>query len=249
MRIKKMDSLLSIVIPNHNYGRFVEDAIRSVAQQNYAPIELIVVDDASSDNSVDVIDNCLSQVTGLARVEFVANSESQGKLGVMNRTLPLIQGEYYIALDADDYLAEDYARRCVEALEPAKERDDGVGFVYTDCNLIAEDGRWLAPGRSTAFDADLLSEWSFIPSPAVVLTQAMIEATPFDESIKKGTKHHTWQRIVGAGWKGVHLPEALFCYRMHGRNVSGIGDRVLSEVDNGRKDERILSGYWPTALT
>jgi len=249
MQSQKKDGLLSIIIPNHNYGQFVGQAIESVARQDYEPIELIVVDDGSTDNSLEIINESIAQVTNLERVELIVHPQSQGKLGVMNRTMNLIQGEYYIALDADDYLSEGYARRCVGELKRSHALDNRIGFVYTDCNLISETGHWLAPGKSTAFDADLLAEWSFIPAPAVVLTEAMVQAGPFDESIHKGTKHHTWQRIVSNGWKGLHLPEPLFYYRMHSGNVSGIGDRILSEVENGRKSEHMLSGYWPTAVT
>jgi glycosyltransferase involved in cell wall biosynthesis len=248
MQSQKKDGLLSVVITNHNYGQFVGKAIESVARQDYDSIELVVVDDASSDDSVAIIEAALADTSHLERVEFIVNNTAYGKLGVMNRTMDMLRGEYYIVLDADDYFSEVYARRCIGELRRSHALDSDIGFVYTDCNLIDGNGRWLAPGRSTAFDASLLERWSFIPSPAVVLTQAMAEAGPFDESVHKGTKHHVWRRIVGGGWKGLHLPEPLFYYRMHSGNVSGIGDRVISEVEGGNTGERILSGYWPTAV-
>lgn len=249
MRNGKTDGLLSILIPNHNYGHFVRQAIESVARQEYEPIELIVVDDASTDGSVAIIEQTLADIDGLARVEFIVNDKARGKLGVMNQTMEMFHGDYYMALDADDCISECYARRCIGELRRAHAEDKDIGFVYTDCNLIAENGRWLAPGRSAAFDSGLLERWSYIPSPAIVLMQAMAEAGPFDETIHKGTKHHTWRRIVGNGWRGFHLPEPLFFYRMHSGNVSGIGDRVIAEVEGGHTGERILSGYWPTAVS
>ena len=249
MKGKKNRGLLSVVITNHNYSEFVGQAIECIARQDYEPIELIVVDDASTDDSRAVIKACLKEIKHLERIEFIANKKSRQKLGAMNQTMSKVNGEYYIVLDADDYLSEVYARRCIGELKRAHELDDDIAFVYTDCNLIADNGRWLAPGRSTAFDPSLLERWSFIPSPAVVLTEAMKAAGPFDESIHKATKHHVWQRIVGAGWEGLHLPEPLFYYRMHSGNVSGIGDRVISEIQGGHKGERILSGYWQTSAS
>ncbi len=248
MQNEKTAGLLSIVIPNHNYGHFVRQAIESVSQQDYERVELLVVDDASSDGSIGIIEDTLSNIDNLERVEFIANPKARGKLGVMNQTMGMLHGDYYVVLDADDYLSECYARRCIGELAREHDEDPETGFVYTDCNLITEAGRWLAPGRSTAFDPGLLERWSFIPSPAIVLMETMLEAGPFDESIHKGTKHHTWQRIVGNGWRGLHLPEPLFFYRMHSGNVSGIGERVISEVEGGNTGERILSGYWPTAV-
>ena len=247
MQSQSKDGLLSVVITNHNYGRFVGEAIDSIARQDHESIELIVVDDASTDNSLEVIEAALAGTDHLERVELVANRRSQGKLGAMNSTMELVRGEYYVVLDADDYFSEVYARRCIGELRRAHALDRELGFVYTDCNLIADNGRWLGSGRSAAFDAELLERRSYIPSPAVVLTEVMRQAVPFDESIRKGTKHHCWQRIAAAGWKGLHLPEPIFYYRMHSENVSGIGDRIITAIESGDSDECILSGYWPTA--
>jgi hypothetical protein len=77
----------------------------------------------------------------------------------------------------------------------------------------------------------------------------VLEAGPYDETIRKGTKHHKWKRIVANGWRGLHIPEPLFSYRMHEGNLSGIGKRVIAEVEQGVGGERILSGYWPLQTT
>jgi hypothetical protein len=50
--------------------------------------------------------------------------------------------------------------------------------------------------------------------------------------------------MVNNGWIGKHIPEALFRYRMHQNNISGIGKRVLADIESDYRSERILSGYW-----
>ncbi|HKJ75318.1 MAG TPA: glycosyltransferase family A protein [Alphaproteobacteria bacterium] len=237
--------LLSIMIPNYNYGTYIAKAIESVVRQDYESIELVIVDDGSTDNSLEVVQGCLPTTKDLARVEVLPAQKNQGKLAAINRAMHHIHGEYCIILDADDYLSSGYARRCIGELSRAHSEDPSIGFVYTDCNLISEDGNWLDRGRSVAFDPRLLAQYSFIPEPAVVLTRAMVEAGVFDETIRKGTKHHKWQRIVDNGWNGLHIAEPLFYYRMHRGNLSGIGKRVIGEIERGQRGERILSGYWP----
>jgi glycosyltransferase involved in cell wall biosynthesis len=240
--------LLTIVMPNYNYARYVADAIDSVIRQTYQPIELIVVDDGSTDNSLEIIEQSLARADKLFHTQVIAIGKNVGKLGAINLALGKIRGDYCIILDSDDRLLPDYAAKCIAALTAARKEQSRVAFVYTDCNLINAQGQAIDRGKSAPFDPLLLEQFSYIPEPAVVLSKAVIEAGPFDESIKRGTKHHKWRRIVANGWRGVHLPEPLFCYRMHDSNLSGIGKRITTEVESGQQGERILSGYWPTEV-
>ena len=239
------DSLLSIIIPNHNYGAFIAETINCVAEQDYAPIELIIVDDASTDNSVEVINACIKDLN-LANVQVITLTENVGKLGAINRALEVVNGTYGMILDADDYLTTGYVTRCVGELQAANAKDDKIAFVYTDCNLVNAEGEHLDRGKSIPFDRDAVETMSYIPEPAVVMTKIMLETAPYDEKIRRGTKHHKWRRIVANGWKGQHIPEPLFYYRMHDHNLSGIGKKVINEVDTGNRGHVILSGYWPT---
>lgn len=242
-------TLLTVVIPNYNYGRFVAEAIASVDGQTYGPIELIVVDDASTDNSVDEIRKALGAAEKLVETRLITMDENAGKLAALNRALPHVRGKYFIILDSDDILTAGYAERTIAELEKAREEDDSIGFLYTDCMLISQTGEELDRGKSAPFDPALLERYSFVPEPATCLAAPVLEAGPYDEAIRKGTKHHKWKRIVENGWMGRHLAEPLFCYRMHENNISGIGKRVIGEVERGEGGERILSGYWPLQTT
>lgn len=244
-----LDRLLSVVIPNHNYGKFVGAAIASIANQDYAPIELIVVDDASTDNSVEEIEKALAAATNLVSTKLIALDANVGKLGALNRALEHVRGHYFIILDSDDVLKPEYVTRTIAELEKAREEDPSVAFLYTDCMLINQQGEELDRGKSTGWDPALLERYSFVPEPATCLAKPVLDAAPYDEAIRKGTKHHKWKKIVAAGWNGRHLPEPLFCYRMHDANLSGIGKRVIGEVESGIGGERILSGYWPLQTT
>jgi glycosyltransferase involved in cell wall biosynthesis len=239
------DNLLSIIIPNHNYGQFIAETIECVAAQDYAPIELIIVDDASTDNSVAIINEAVAKLD-LSNVQVIALEDNVGKLGAINRALEVVNGGFGMILDADDYVIPGYATRCIGELKAASEKDPKIAFVYTDCNLVAANGDYIDRGKSIPFDAEKVATMSYIPEPAIVYTKIMLETAPYDEKIRKGTKHHKWKRIVGNGWRGQHIPEPLFFYRMHENNMSGIGKKVIAEVDSGKRGHVILSGYWPT---
>jgi len=237
--------LLTVLVPNHNYGAFIGEALDSVMAQDYPAIELIVVDDGSTDDSVAVVERRLQRARGrLRRASLIELRDNRGKLGAINAALHRIRGEYLITLDADDWLSPSYASRCIAELRRQRLRDPHMGFVYTDCELVDREGVFIDRGRSVAFDRDLVGKLSFLPEPALMLSTAFTQAAPFDEGIRVATKHHKWCRVVDNGWKGHHIPEALFSYRMHTGNMSGIGRRVMSEAENGERGERILSGYW-----
>ncbi|HSH42523.1 MAG TPA: glycosyltransferase family A protein [Arenicellales bacterium] len=240
--------LLTVVIPNYNYGSYIGEAVDSVLAQDYEPVELIVVDDGSSDESVAVVRERLAARDGrLHRATVMPLEENRGKLGAINAALPLIGGRYLIVLDADDWLDPGYARRCITELRERRLRDPELGFIYTDCRLVDRRGATIDRGRSAAFDRELVGRLSFLPEPALMLAEAFLQAAPFDESIRVATKHHKWRRVVANGWTGHHIAEPLFSYRMHDANMSGIGRRVLSETESGERGERILSGYWEVA--
>ncbi len=253
------EGMLSVVIPNFNYGAFVSEAITSIAAQTYGPIELIVVDDASTDNSVAVIREALDRIDGdkagkdkagnIISTQLIALEQNIGKLGALNRALPHVRGRYFVIHDSDDLLSPGYAARTIAELEAAQTEDPRIAIIYTDCMLISATGEELDRGKSAPFDPALLERFSFIPEPAMCLAAPVLAAAPYDEAIRKGTKHHKWKRIIANGWRGRHIAEPLFSYRMHEGNLSGIGKRVIAEVERGECGERILSGYWPLQTT
>lgn len=238
------EHLLTVVIPNYNYGSYIKRAIESVLAQDYADIELIVVDDGSSDDSVQVVEQALAGQNQLYRAELIRFDRNQGKLAALNAAVEQARGRYFIILDADDWLATHYATRCINELRHRREKNEAIGFIYSDCKLMDADGQYIDRGCSTPFDRELVGRLSFLPEPALTLAEAIRQAAPFDARIRQATKHHKWCRIVANGWIGHYINEPLFYYRMHGENMSGIGERVTAEADNGSRGERILSGYW-----
>lgn len=237
--------LVSVLLPNRNYGAFLPAAVASVSRQSFERLELLIVDDGSLDDSREVAMALRAELRDrFERFECLWLRGSGGKLRALNRAVPLVRGDVTLILDADDTLAPEYVSRTVGALLEARRGSPELGFVYTDCWLVDREGEYLARGKATDFDRDLLRSCSYIPSCAPILTPALRGALPFEERIVTGNKHHMWSRIVAAGWTGLYLREPLFFYRMHERNSSGIGCVILDEIERGVRDARILSGYW-----
>jgi glycosyltransferase involved in cell wall biosynthesis len=241
--------LISVLIANYNYSQFLASAVESIVAQSFRDLELVIVDDGSSDGSCDLIRQLLDTHSNrFVHSRYVLKSENSGKLAALNVGIPLLRGDLTLILDADDYLLPGYLEKTTEHLLTASSRNSNIAFVYTDCKLVDVHGRHLARGRSTHFDADLLDRESYIPECAVTVTAVLKDSLPFDEAVRFGTKHHKWRRVVASGGIGEYLPLPLFCYRMHDRNISGIGRKVLSDLNQNRKITKLLSGYWTRSI-
>jgi glycosyltransferase involved in cell wall biosynthesis len=122
--------LVSVICLCYNHSSYVGEAIQSVFQQTYDEVELIVVDDGSTDGSPQEIRNLLD---GLPNVEFLALEENQGNCKAFNQGLKLAQGKYVIDLAADDVLCPERIELGVKALEAVGE---SYAVHFTDAYFI-----------------------------------------------------------------------------------------------------------------
>lgn len=131
--MKDLDSpLVSVIIPTYNRAHLLLRAVQSVLNQTYSHFELIIVDDASTDNT--------AQVTGEIsdpRVRYVRHEYNQGGAAARNTGIDLAQGKYIAFLDSDDLWLERKLEKQVEALSSA---DPRVGIVFTGWRRMESDG-------------------------------------------------------------------------------------------------------------
>lgn len=118
--------LVSVVISNYNYGRYLPEAIRSALNQSYPNVEVIVVDDGSSDDSRQVIAGFGGSIT--ARY-----NDHRGQCGAVNTGLALSRGDIIVFLDADDFLVNDAVQRHVQAFR------DNPSITKTQGYMLAMD--------------------------------------------------------------------------------------------------------------
>ena len=119
--------LVSVVVSNHNYGRFLADAIESTLAQSYWAVELIVVDDGSTDNSREVIARYRDRAHAVLK-------ENGGQASALNAGFAASRGEIVLFLDADDVLSPHAVEQVVAAWQP------GVARVQFPLNVARADG-------------------------------------------------------------------------------------------------------------
>jgi glycosyltransferase involved in cell wall biosynthesis len=152
-------ALCSVIITNYNYAQYVAAAIDSALDQTYANVETIVVDDGSTDNSVDVIERYGERAR-------LVRKENGGQASAMNRGFAASSGDIVFFLDADDMLLPDTVERVVAAWR------SGVAKVHFRLQKVLSDGQpvdgaFLPPyGALPSGDLRaMVHEFGFYPSP------------------------------------------------------------------------------------
>ena len=229
-------STVTVVIPTFNHSRYLMASILSVLEQRTnIPIEIVVVDDCSEDDTHVIKE----EVSSLHNLVWVHHDENKGKLAALNTASSHIRSDYVVVLDSDDLLEPEYIEECYRNLLHNK-----VDFVYTGCSLIDYDNHVIGYGESMAFCSEKIEKYSFIPDLAFTTARGYSLALPLDESVRVLPKHYRWKKLCRLGLKGYYIRKHLFRYRMHDLNMSGIGLQILENMERGRRDHHLLSGYW-----
>ena len=180
---------VSVLIASHNHEAFVEQALDSLAGQDFTDFELIITDDASTDNTVGVIRAWMERTGFPAQTIF--NETNRGVCRVRNEALHRAQGEFVCFLDADDWSEP---QRLSHHEKFFAEQEDNVAFIFGDVRLVDSLGEPFAsppidhiptrtPPPSGNIFLDLL-ERNVIPAPAVMVRKTAVEDVGgFDEEL------------------------------------------------------------------
>lgn len=179
--------LVSVICLCHNHQDYVVEAITSVFNQTYNAIELIVIDDASSDASVEAIKSVQGRKE---QFKFVALDENIGNCKAFNIGWSMASGAYFIDLAADDFLLPDRIERGVTMLE---EKGQDYGVHYCDAQLIDHEGKLLKEHRSsdyyhgTALEGlifeQLLSKYFINPVTMMFSAEVLERLGGYDETL------------------------------------------------------------------
>jgi len=132
---------LSVILPNYNHASFLPRCVEAVLDQSFTDLELIVIDDASTDNSRDVLAEYARRDP---RVKFHVNPENRGVIATLNRALDLARGEYVFGAASDDYVLPGYFEKAMALF--AAHPEAGIALGQVEC--VDDDGRvrLVAPG-------------------------------------------------------------------------------------------------------
>ncbi len=226
---------ISILIPCFNAERWIADAIRSALAQTYAPIEVIVIDDGSTDNSLDIIRRFSDRI----RWE---TGQNRGGNPARNRLLELARGEWVQYLDADDYLLPDKIKSQVRILDDFPETDVLYGRVTSEtCNEhgTSHDLQIIAEPRDPWI---LLARW-YLPQTGGPLWRksALMDVGGWKVDQPCCQEHELYLRLLVAGKRFTYCPHNGAIYRIWGNDTVSRRDagavrrqrrKILTEEEN-----------------
>lgn len=118
---------VSIIIPVYNVELYIETCLKSVLNQKYSDLEIIIVDDCGSDNSITIAENIINNYSGEFNIKIIHHSKNRGLSAARNTGIINANGDYLFFLDSDDSIPENSIKYLVECLKSAKEVDFVIG--------------------------------------------------------------------------------------------------------------------------
>lgn len=204
---------ISVVIPCWNQARFLGDAIDSVRAQTVAPVEIVVVDDGSADDTAEVArrhagGRCLRQ-------------PNRGASAARNAGLRATRGRHVVFLDADDRLLPHALQVGLEALEAHPDWAFASGGVrLIDSAGVVQSVPDHEPVTTNVYERLLRGNYIWTPG-AVIYRRAPLErAGGFDETALRAADYELNLRLAAVLQSGTH-PHVVLDYRLHGANISG----------------------------
>ena len=231
-----MPGLVSVVIPCYNQGRYLAEALRSVEAQSGVAVEVIVVDDGSTDET--------SRVAAAFPSVRLIRQENSGTAAARNRGIGESHGSYLLFLDADDRLVPGAIAGSVACLE----RDPECGFVWGRVRVVGADGKLLrepADGPEPREDPYVaLLRHNYIWSPGSVLyRRTAVESVGGFRAFARGSADTDLNLRLAAAWRIGAVDRIVLEYRDHGLSQSANAGLMLrSSVSVRRRHRRLVRG-------
>jgi glycosyltransferase involved in cell wall biosynthesis len=235
--------LVSIITPSFNQGKFLEETILSVLNQDYKNIEYIIVDGGSDDNTLEVIQKYQS------RLAWWASEPDKGQTDAINKGFNRAKGEILAWLNSDDVYSSGAVREAVQYLVDNPQ----IGMVYGDLDFIDEKGKVIGKFNAAQTDLPKLRRgFVHIPQPSAFFrAEHWKKVGPLDPSFFFAMDYDLWTRLA-AVTELKYLPGKTWAkFRLHseGKTINA-DDRCWPDMlrvhyrDGGKPWAPIVLKYW-----
>ena len=214
----KNQPLVSVIIPTYNKSQYLREAIKSVLNQTYKNIEVIVVDDGSTDNTKEIVESFND-----SRIIYIFQ-ENKGPAIARNTGIKKAQGEYIAFLDSDDLWLKEKLEKQVDFMEKNSE----IGLLGTGCYEVTDKGKIIGkkifPIKNKILQKDLIKYNSFIQSSVMIRKEVFDKVGLYDKSFRESEDYELWLRIA-ENYKIANLAEPLVTKRYCKKSLSPAKDK------------------------
>lgn len=206
---------ISAIIPVYNGKKYLREAVDSIIKQSLKPIELILIDDGSTDGSIDNLHDIVYPFP--VRIQ---KQKNRGQSAARNYGISISQGDFIALLDQDDYWYPHH----LEKLAQEFEGNDLLGWSYSNVDEWDHKGRRLKQGLLDYIVADhpkidivrmLGEDLHILPSASLIRKKAIMDVGMFDESFSGYEDDDLFLRLFLAGWNNTYIKTSLSKWRVH----------------------------------
>jgi len=224
------DKKVSVIIPNYNYAQYVGQAIESVMNQTYSNIEIIVVNNGSIDNSLEILKRYGTRI-------YLVDQENMGQSGARKTGLAKATGDFIAFLDADDIWEPSKIEKQMLLFSPKTE------LVYCGIARFSENNQMLSSIHLPRFKGSCASAFFNYPGVSIVLsgestaifTRALLEKVGgFDPDLNSAAGWDFFRRS-SKFTEFDFVPEALTKYRIHSSNMSNSSMKTIPDIRSAYK--------------
>lgn len=216
---------VSVIIPNYNYANFVGQAIESVLNQSYKNIEVIVINNGSTDNSLEILKRYKKEIR-------IVDQSNLGQSGARNAGLAHATGRYIAFLDADDYWESNKLE--MQSLLLSK----GTALVYCGINRFNNDNKTLVSTEYPRFRGNCSS--FFIDHPGVSIVLSGESTVLFSRELLEQVGNFDIHLNSAGGWDFFRrcskftnfdfVSQPLTNYRVHSTNMSNSSENSIADI-------------------
>ena len=240
--------LVSVVIATYNMGQYLPQAVDSILQQTWKNLEVIVVDDGSTDNTPEVMQNYSTD----SRVNYIRN-ENQGQPKAKNCGIKITKGDFIAFCDADDFWEANKLEIQMPLFANLK-----VGVVYSEVSFIDEHNRrYIKEDHEVRHSGKITNQMlieNFVPfGTSIIRRECTLQNGIFDEEFRMGIDWDLWLRY-SLKWEFQYAPAKTYVYRVWSgqmsNNYRGRYDhakRILTKFVNlhgSQLDSKIVKKAW-----
>jgi glycosyltransferase involved in cell wall biosynthesis len=196
--------VVSVVIPCHNYARYLPEAVSSVLAQTFAAWELVVVDDGSTDDTAEVTQRLIAGHPD-RRIRLLRQANA-GVSAARNTGIEAAGGRYILPLDADDVIAPTMLEKTVAVLDG----DPGVAIASTDVFTFTDDDLPPQVMPLPAYSRELLLQRLIMFYCSLYRREAWQTVGGYDETMRAGEDWDFWIGCAEHGFDAYHIHEPLF---------------------------------------
>jgi glycosyltransferase involved in cell wall biosynthesis len=217
------EAQVTVIIPLHNYEGFIVEALESVRRQSLALLDLIVVDDASADNSLAVVVDWAKQhAARFNRLLVLRNRVNAGLAHTRNAGFDAAETAFVLPLDADNVLLPECCRRSLEVIQAS-----GAAFAYPEIQYFDKKEHVIGVA---GFAPMGLAGGNYIDAMALVSKSAWAAVGGYAHIEHGWEDYDFWCRFAERGFLGVKVAEVLAEYRFHGASMLN----TMTDVDDNK---------------